>query len=71
MNEIDREFRRGFITEDERYNQTVDVWRETTDEVTEQMLDGPRQAWLGLDDHPLRRPRKRAPRSTSWPACAA
>ncbi len=40
VGEIDREFRRGFITEDERYNQTVDVWRGTTDEVTEKMLAG-------------------------------
>ena len=32
--DIDREFRRGFITEDERYTQTVEVWRETTDKVT-------------------------------------
>jgi DNA-directed RNA polymerase subunit beta' len=40
VNDIDREFRKGFITDDERYNQTVDVWRETTDKVTEQMLDG-------------------------------
>ena len=40
VNEIDREFRRGFITEDERYNQTVDVWRGTTDDVTEKMLAG-------------------------------
>ncbi|MDP9468541.1 MAG: DNA-directed RNA polymerase subunit beta', partial [Chloroflexota bacterium] len=40
VGEIDREFRRGFITEDERYNQTVDVWRGTTDEVTEKMLNG-------------------------------
>jgi DNA-directed RNA polymerase subunit beta' len=38
--DIDREFRRGFITEDERYTQTVEVWRETTDEVTQQMLKG-------------------------------
>ncbi|MDP9271676.1 MAG: DNA-directed RNA polymerase subunit beta', partial [Chloroflexota bacterium] len=38
--EIDREFRRGFITEDERYEQTVGVWRETTDEVTKEMLEG-------------------------------
>ncbi len=38
--DIDREFRRGFITEEERYNQTVDVWRATTDEVTKKMLDG-------------------------------
>jgi DNA-directed RNA polymerase subunit beta' len=40
VNDIDREFRKGFITDDERYNQTVDVWRETTDKVTEQMLNG-------------------------------
>ncbi|HTE64902.1 MAG TPA: DNA-directed RNA polymerase subunit beta', partial [Candidatus Binatia bacterium] len=40
VTDIDREFRKGFITEDERYNQTVDVWRETTDEVTKKMLDG-------------------------------
>ena len=37
---IDREFRRGFITEEERYNQTVDVWRATTAEVTQKMLEG-------------------------------
>ncbi|HEX9634216.1 MAG TPA: DNA-directed RNA polymerase subunit beta' [Candidatus Limnocylindria bacterium] len=40
VTDIDREFRKGFITEDERYNQTVDVWRETTDAVTKKMLDG-------------------------------
>jgi DNA-directed RNA polymerase subunit beta' len=38
--DIEREFRRGFITEDERYTQTVEVWRETTDKVTESMLAG-------------------------------
>ncbi len=40
VTDIDREFRRGFITEEERYNQTVDVWRGTTAAVTEKMLDG-------------------------------
>ncbi|MEP6681532.1 MAG: DNA-directed RNA polymerase subunit beta', partial [Chloroflexota bacterium] len=40
VDNIEREFRRGLITEEERYNQTVDVWRETTDEVTKKMLDG-------------------------------
>ncbi len=40
VGEIDREFRRGFITEDERYAQTVEVWRKTTDKVTEEMLAG-------------------------------
>jgi DNA-directed RNA polymerase subunit beta' len=38
--DIDREFRKGFITDDERYTQTVDVWRKTTDQVTQSMLDG-------------------------------
>src|SRR5688572_8934556 len=37
---IDREFRRGFITEDERYTQTVEVWRKATDDVTQSMLTG-------------------------------
>ncbi len=40
VTEIEREFRRGFITEDERYAQTVEVWRGTTDLVTSEMLDG-------------------------------
>ncbi len=40
VTEIEREFRRGFITEEERYAQTVEVWRETTDLVTSEMLDG-------------------------------
>jgi DNA-directed RNA polymerase subunit beta' len=40
VDNIEREFRRGLITEEERYNQTVDVWRETTDQVTKKMLDG-------------------------------
>ncbi|HEX2194441.1 MAG TPA: DNA-directed RNA polymerase subunit beta', partial [Candidatus Limnocylindria bacterium] len=37
---IEREFRKGFITEDERYTQTVEVWRRATDDVTGRMLDG-------------------------------
>jgi len=40
VGDIDREFRRGFITEDERYTQTVEVWREATDNVTKAMLGG-------------------------------
>ena len=40
VNDIEREFRKGFITDDERYTQTVDVWRATTDDVTEKMLNG-------------------------------
>ena len=32
--DIDLQFRRGLITEDERYNQTVDLWTNATDEIT-------------------------------------
>jgi DNA-directed RNA polymerase subunit beta' len=34
LGQIDQQFRRGLITDDERYNQTVDLWTEATDEVT-------------------------------------
>ncbi len=40
VTDIEREFRRGLITDEERYTQTVDVWRNTTDTVTDRMLDG-------------------------------
>ncbi len=32
--DIDLQFRRGLITEDERYTQTVDLWTNATDEIT-------------------------------------
>jgi len=32
--DIDQQFRRGLITEDERYTQTVDLWTTATDEIT-------------------------------------
>ncbi|MGQ9676127.1 MAG: DNA-directed RNA polymerase subunit beta', partial [Chloroflexota bacterium] len=34
IKEIDKQYRLGLITEDERYNQAVEIWTETTDEVT-------------------------------------
>ncbi len=61
VSDIEREFRRGFITEDERYTQTVEVWRDTTDDVTGQDARRPRPQGLGVDDHPLRSARKRDP----------
>ncbi len=30
---VEKDFRRGFITEDERYNEVVDIWTKTTDAV--------------------------------------
>ncbi|WP_297282121.1 DNA-directed RNA polymerase subunit beta' [uncultured Anaerococcus sp.] len=40
-NEVDRYeklYRRGLITDDERYEKVIDIWRETTDKVTEALL---------------------------------
>jgi DNA-directed RNA polymerase subunit beta' len=37
--QIDRQFQRGLITEDERYEQVVDLWKRTTDEMSNAMMD--------------------------------
>ena len=40
-NEVDRYeklYRRGLITDDERYEKVIDIWRQTTDKVTEALL---------------------------------
>ena len=44
--EIDRQFQRGLITDDERYEQVVDVWQKTTTALSDEMMknlreDGP------------------------------
>src|SRR6266550_4502900 len=46
VSEIDRQFQRGLITEDERYEQVVDVWQKTTGAMSDEMMkslrpDGP------------------------------
>src|SRR5205809_61824 len=46
VSEIDRQFQRGLITEDERYEQVVDVWQKTTSAMSDEMMkslrpDGP------------------------------
>ncbi len=33
-------FRRGLITEDERYRKTIEIWNDATDEVTQAMMTG-------------------------------
>jgi DNA-directed RNA polymerase subunit beta' len=40
IEEIQKQFRRGLITEEERYNQAVEVWTETTNQVTENVSKG-------------------------------
>jgi DNA-directed RNA polymerase subunit beta' len=37
---IDRQFQRGLITDDERYEQVVDVWQKTTNDLSNSMMDG-------------------------------
>jgi DNA-directed RNA polymerase subunit beta' len=38
--EIDRQFQRGLITDDERYEQVVDVWQKTTTALSDEMMKG-------------------------------
>ncbi len=35
MDNIERQFKRGFITDDERYRLAVQVWEKTTKDVTD------------------------------------
>ena len=37
--EVERQFQRGLITEDERYASTVDIWSETTDKISDAIAD--------------------------------
>ena len=37
---IDGQFQRGLITEDERYEKVVQIWKDTTQEVSDRMMDG-------------------------------
>jgi DNA-directed RNA polymerase subunit beta' len=38
VDEIDRQFQRGLITDDERYEQVVSVWQRTTSEMSDAMM---------------------------------
>ncbi len=40
VDQIDRQFQRGLITDDERYEQVVDVWQKTTNDLSTVMMDG-------------------------------
>ncbi|MDQ3128286.1 MAG: DNA-directed RNA polymerase subunit beta', partial [Chloroflexota bacterium] len=40
VNEIDRQFQRGLITDDERYEQVVGVWQSTTAGMSDMMMKG-------------------------------
>ncbi len=39
VDKIDKMWRRGLISEDERYNKVIETWKETTDAVTKALMD--------------------------------
>ena len=39
VNDIETKYRRGLITEDERYQKVVDIWNAATDSVTKKLVD--------------------------------
>jgi DNA-directed RNA polymerase subunit beta' len=39
VKKIEKQYRRGLITDDERYDKTIDVWGDAKDEVTEALID--------------------------------
>ena len=40
VDKITKNFKRGFITEEERYKEVVETWKKTDDELTRALLDG-------------------------------
>ena len=40
VEDIDKQYQRGLITSEERYEHVVDIWRTTTDEVSNEMMAG-------------------------------
>ena len=39
VNKIENQFRRGLITEDERYRKVINIWNDATDKVTKALMD--------------------------------
>ena len=40
VNRITKQYRRGFITEEERYKEVIETWKETDDKLTTELLSG-------------------------------
>jgi len=40
VDKIEKMYRRGFISEDERYERVIETWTETTEKVTDALMDG-------------------------------
>ena len=69
--EIDRQFQRGLITDDERYEQVVDVWQKTTTAPVRRDDEGPPGRRPGHDDDRVRRPREQGQHRPARRRCAA
>ncbi len=75
--EIDKQYRRGIITDGERYNKVIDIWTQAGNQISDVMfrtLDaqrGPQGSQPRVHHGGLRRARQQARRSTSSAACAA
>ena len=67
---IDNQFQRGLITEDERYEQVVNVWKDTTQQISDKMMESldPTGA-VTMMTTPA--PAVTRATSVSWAACAA
>jgi len=52
---IDKQFQRGLITEDERYEQVVELWQRTTKDVSDSMMTGHPGVFAGGDAVPSER----------------
>ena len=68
---IDKQFQRGLITEDERYEQVVELWQGATKTVADRMMDGFADENPRPDDDRLRAPAATRATSASWAPCAA
>ena len=53
VDEIEQQFRRGLITEEERYDEVIEVWQETTDDDVGRDDEGARPVRPGHDDGPV------------------
>ena len=71
--QIDRKYKRGFITDEERYRLTVAEWEETTKERYRRAAGQHAGTALQPDPHDggLRCARLASTRSVSWQVCAA
>ena len=71
VDEIDNQFQRGLITDDERYEQVVELWQRTTARHLRRDDGRPRPDGRGHDDDRRRAPAGTRATSASSARCAA